>query len=283
MRKTMFLLIFLPVLLQAQSDLLDSPPTFIPHAKAEKMPGPFVRMDSLLAALYRQAGHTESVGKIVHDMNDEKLLEYAKVLALVNLFPEKLYGDLISKENKPWDERLKLRMHGTQHNLKAKYFYQPKPGGVVRYLIKTIIKRLPWQWKFHLTTKYILEVQVNKAVKTKIGQSKVPYYYVHILRDIKGNYHGKKNIELIGNYIIGEMKKNNKYLVLILEENNMEPGYLVRGIATENYGFFPVENGRIQDNDNRLHTEKINIKIEDYKKNIESFFNKIMGGYDEKK
>ncbi|HED10018.1 MAG TPA: hypothetical protein ENJ10_04975 [Caldithrix abyssi] len=276
MRKIMILSVLLPVMLAAQADLLNTPPVFVPRAKAEKLPQPFICLDSILNDLYQQAGQTESVGKIVHDMDDEKLMELARVMVQVSLYPSIMHLNLLYKENKPWHERTKILNQRKNKNLP--YLKQPKPGALQSYIKKVIKERLPWEWKFHLENKYILYVHVNLADRKVIGKSgKVPYYRVHIIDDIKGNFHYGQNIELVSNYVRGRMTEGKNYIVFLLMKRTKGPEYMIRGLATEGYGFLPVENGFIIDRENVLRLGKERISLSTFKRSIKSFLNKVGG------
>lgn len=269
---------------QKTSKTMVDVPMFEAHAKLDNRPKPFIKLDSLLNNLYAQGSKDINVAQIVYEESDEKLLEYAKLLTLINTYPDSVILNYKMKANKPWNEQLKHKMQITQNAKVFNEVRQIKPGALMRSLEEQIYKRLPWEWEFHLKNKYILFIEVQQTSFKKLGAFKdinAPYYHVRVLDDLKGNFNGKEIIELSGNHIVGKMESGRRYIVFIKYKHRTESHYGLRGLATDDYGFLPVDDNVIIDKNNVLQMNETNIKIDDFKKGIEIFFNEIKGDNNE--
>jgi len=272
MKRLKYLLLLLPLSLLSQNVL------FKTFAKQDGLPEPFVKLDSIFKDLYDQSSEDLKVEMLINHAEDEELLEYAKILTLVNVYPNVLVHNYFGKANAPYDDQFKRKMLANKEGKTFNEVRQIKPGALNAYIEKQIFERLPWQWEFHLRNKYILYVKVLQAETKKIGTDghiNAPYYHVEVLDDLKGNLGDEKNIEIAGIHIIGRMVEGKRYIVFLKYKHPTEPHYSTRGLATKDYGFLPVVNNNIIDEINVLHMNAMEIEFKEFKNRINSFYNNL--------
>lgn len=266
-----------------------------------EFPPPYVVLDSLLFEFYyrlylNQADTTHKDGSKFldgSDIPDNLLLSFAKTLVWKDFYPRDIYYRYLSIGNTPKREQFKRFDEATRAGkLFDETFLPPMPGFVLGKIIdKHIRNRLPWIWYFIIKNRYILIVKPitkeNRWIDPEYKIMKADYYNCKVIQDIKGNYDGP-SMPLLGvNYMRGnttEMEIGKKYLVLIPFESttgNYGPVYVVRGLATDGIGIFPVFNGKIFDPELILNNE-VEIPIQEFKQTIRTFIHNTAGVPDEK-
>ncbi len=247
------------------------------QAKENNLPEPFVKLDSIFKNLYSRASQNLSVDKMVYESSDERLLEYAKLLVLTSSYCDSVEHAFFKKANEPYDEQLKRKMRAQKEDRAFNEVRQPKPGALRAFIKKQIYKRLPWEWEFHLRNKYILVIEVKQAYRKTIGHTNMPYYHARLINDLKGNFPAETDIRLSSNFVTGNMDVGKQYLVFSIGKSNVGEHYLIRGLATKHYGFLPIVNNSILDENNVLRKNINVINLEEFKEEFTTFYNSLKG------
>lgn len=256
---------------------------FKAHAKVDNLPEPFVKLDSVINKLYIRGSQGENITQIINEYSDEELIEYAKLLALINYYPREDVSEYFAKSNAPFDEQFRRKQIATKEGKTFNEVRQDKPGALCNLIEKKIYERLPWEWTFRLKNKYILYVKVLNVETRRLGthgHQSAPYYYVEVLDDLKGNFSNEKNIEIAGIHVRGKMAEGENYILFIKYKHPSKKHYSLRGLATNDYGFLPVVDNNIIDENNVLHTNSKKIDLNVFKSKTTLFYKKIKGVHD---
>jgi hypothetical protein len=251
-----------------------------------KFPKAFVKLDSLYDDFYENQYpvllKNSTLGQYFKKMDDQTLIEYARIFLNIKYFPQDYVLNYFTLANAPFDDQRKREKHSKKIHSNFEEILLIKPGAFSNNIRKKIFSRLDWEWEFHFQNKYILLVKVidkQRGVPGKIEN--IPFYTCELIQDIKGNFKGPEQIKLLGNFVKGAMNINSEYLILVWGECvinlKLTGTYLLRGLATDDEAFFVFENGIIKDPNYRLHFGKAEILIEDYYESIQNFIHNIAG------
>jgi hypothetical protein len=272
--------------------------TYFKITEQQKFPPPYVLLDSLMLEfqdwLFAYPGYTSTVhpeGYKYWDQSDmpyDLLLRFAKVLVWKDFYPREDFYRYLRIANAPSRDQYRRYDAAVARGELFDEAGLPMTGYVlgVYILEKQIKNRLPWEWYFTLKNRYILVVEPltkeYRWIDPKLKMMKANYYRCKVIQDIKGNFDGPDIAQFVDNYLKGrvtEMEIGRKYLVLVSlrsDSGSYGPTYLIRGLATDGRGIFPVVNGKILDTELKLRTES-EITIENYKDIIQNFIHKTAG------
>jgi len=258
-----------------------------PFRKATSLhefPAFFYKMDSVLDYFYSNCSKDRRIMRMVTDLDEDEFKKLAAFVVKLRSYPENLYFDYISLLNEPFDEMYRIEFEMQKNGQEYNVIRPIRPGAFLANIRDIMKKRLPWDWQFFYYNKFIVVVKVKDKVYKPLApgdHQKAFFYTCQVLDDLRGNYYGdKERITLIGNFIKGQMEVNKKYLVLLLGEEArgrevIKGQYLIRGIVTDDYGFFPIENDEIIDDNGVLRMDTNRIKLSLFKNKIIRFCREI--------
>lgn len=227
--------------------------------------------------------YTDSID--IKKLSEEELYDYGKLLVRFYYVPETYTFKFFQYYRQLQMENIGLIKKQDPNAIKNKKIIKP---GIFSSKIKSVIfERLPWEWKFHLRNKYILHVKVlskGKYVSEDSGIS-YPSYGCSIICDFKGNFIGGDKINLVSGHVKTEAEISTEYLVLLFGRGSdgrpdtttgfikyyLKDHYLVRGLATNDEGFFPIRNNKIIDTNNSLQFNNNKIPIDEFKQKTRGF------------
>jgi hypothetical protein len=250
---------------------------FIPNSNISNYPSAFAKLDSLLGIFYQTEApklcRSQKFLPYFRNLPDSELLKWRDVLLDVRNSPPQVFGEYLSKINIPFEEQYRLKRSPTV----------PKPIWIIIRLSEQIYGRFGWEWEFYIKTVYMV---VGKVTNFKLGapgtrKNSIPYYGFTVLQDLKGNYSENMHTNLVGNLIVGKMDVGKKYLVLITEkdmvDNVYQNAFLLRGLATNNIAFFPIEDGYIIDEKRVLNFSTNRIKVSGFQTAMKLFYTEQKG------
>ncbi|MBN2423905.1 MAG: hypothetical protein JXR46_08410 [Calditrichaceae bacterium] len=227
----------------------------------------------------------------VKSMSNSELKEIAKILVFLFYIPYDEYINFLITINEPFHDQIRREQQAKKMGMSFTEIRAIKPGGLFSLFKRVIEDRLAWEWTFHLTTRYILIVEIldKRTGCAQRPEANYPLYECKVISDIKGNFKGNDCINIIGGPNAKRLvETGNTYLVLLssahmLGEEIIKDQYVMGGNATEGNGFFEIDNKNIIDKDNLLNFGDNVIAIEAYSNNIKKFFVKIPEAPDVKK
>jgi len=252
-----------------------------------------LRVDSLCQQFYSNTfpaliSNNKSSSDWVKSMSNSELKEIAKILVFLFYIPSDEYMNFLVTINEPFHDQIRREQQAKKMGMSFNEIRAILPGALIHFFVKEIEDRLSWEWTFHLTTRYILIVEIldKRTGSLQRPEANYPLYECKVISDIKGNFNGNEYIGIIGGPNAKMLvETDNTYLVLLYSTHRIgmkeTPNeYVTGGYATKGHGFFEIENGKLIDKYNLLHVSDSLLTIDSYKKNVQNFFDNMKKGMD---